>query len=442
MGEDEQRRHDRRRGARTPAHARSVHERRWPRVAGLALVGALAAGASGAAALASQVGTNVTTVGSVADVLAEAAGEQTDQAPDPWDGRAVDLLLLGSDDRSGENAAIGGAEDGMRADTTLLAHVSADRTRIEITSLPRDTRARIPACPVDTAGGMSSPREDKFNAAFATGALSGDVGLAAACTALTVREMTGVEVDAFMIVDFAGFQGMVDAVGGVEVCVPEPLVDGRYTALNLPAGRHVLLGQQALDYVRARHVEGTDGTDLSRIERQQNFLGALVRKVTGSDVLTSPAATLSFVDAATSSLTVSSELSGSQVMGLVWSMRELRPQDVTFVTVPWRYDAQGWVEWTSEADVLWQRLLADQPLVPPAPEPTATATGAPGGPGGDGTADDPVDDGTPDDGTADDGATDDGTVDDGTTDGTAPQAPAPPVLGTTTAVDTDAAVCG
>lgn len=427
MGEDEQRRHDRRGGERTPAHARSVHERRWPRVAGLALVGALAAGASGAAALASQVGTNVTTVGSVADVLAEAGGEQTDQAPDPWDGRAVDLLLLGSDDRSGENAAIGGADDGMRADTTLLAHVSADRTRIEITSLPRDTRARIPACPVDTVGGLSSPREDKFNAAFATGALSGDVGLAAACTALTVREMTGVEVDAFMIVDFAGFQGMVDAVGGVEVCVPEPLVDGRYTALNLPAGRHVLAGQQALDYVRARHVEGTDGTDLSRIERQQKFLGALVRKVTGSDVLTSPAATLSFVDAATSSLTVSSELSGSQVMGLVWSMRELRPQDVTFVTVPWRYDAQGWVEWTSEADVLWERLLADQPLVEPAPEPTATATGSPAGTDGDGTAGD--------------GTTEDGTADDGTADGTAPQAPAPPVPGTTTAVDPDAAVC-
>jgi anionic cell wall polymer biosynthesis LytR-Cps2A-Psr (LCP) family protein len=150
----------------------------------------------------------------------------------------------------------------------------------------------------------------------------------------------------------------------VRVCVPEPLRDVRYTGLDLSAGWHDLDGVTALAYVRARHVDGGDGTDPARIERQHRFLGALVRKVLSSDVLASPLATGRFLDAVTSSLTVSAELADTGTMlGLGWSLRALDATDLTFLTVPWAYaDGGRYVAWTPDAADVWARLLADQPL--------------------------------------------------------------------------------
>ncbi|WP_149202713.1 LCP family protein [Actinotalea subterranea] len=372
-------------------HARTRNRRpRHLREVALTLTAVLAFGGSAAAFTVARWHGNVTSVGSIDDLVVPASAPGSSASPTPVTaddalaGRAVTILLLGSDDRSGENGEIGGTVDGMRADTTMIVHVSADRTRVEVASIPRDSKASIPACHLDwdPEGRMSRPQTAKFNAAFATGAGGGDVGLGAACAISTVQTMTGLTVDAFALVDFAGFQGMVDAIGGVRVCVPEPLKDGRYTALNLSAGWHDLQGAEALDYVRARHVQGTDGTDPSRIERQQRFVGAVVRKVTSSDVLTSPLALGGFLDAATSALTVSEELSSpATLLGLIWSVRDLRPADVTFVTVPWAYGANGYVTWTSDADLLWQRLAADEPVngtPPPPADPVADPTAGAG----------------------------------------------------------------
>ena len=208
---------------------------------------------------------------------------------------------------------------------------------------------------------MLRAREAKFNAAFSIAwKKTGDLALGAACTISTIQTMTQVPIDAFVIVDMAGFAAMVDAVGGVQICAPTPLRDPRYTRLNLDAGWHDLKGVEALQYVRARHIKGTDGTDTGRIERQQRFIGALMREVMSSDVLTNPIALGRFLDAATSSLTVSAELgSATEQLGLAWGIRDLRADDVTFVTVPWAFGSDGYVEGPHDADLLWERLRAD-----------------------------------------------------------------------------------
>lgn len=412
---------------------------RRARVVALVLVGAVALGGGFVGFTILRWRSNVTTLPSVADLVAPppttglatpgAVGHAVD-ADDPWPGRAVNLLLLGTDDRSGENAALAGADPGGGSDTALVVHLSADRSRVELVSIPRDTKAQIPACHLDhdVDGPMSRPRTAKFNEAFAIGWATGDPALAAACTISTVQTMTGLTIDAFAIVDMAGFVGMVEAVGGVRVCVPEPLRDARYTGLDLPAGWADLDGVTALQYVRARHVDGGDGTDPARIDRQHRFLGALVRKVLSSDVLASPLATGRFLDAVTSSLMVSAELADpGRLLGLGWSLRDLDAADLTFLTVPWEYaDGGRYVAWTDAAADVWARLLADEPLA------GSVAAAAPDG----GTADG----GTAGGGTAG-GTADGGTGDAGAAGGTGGS---PPVGGAVlrTAEDPEAAVCG
>lgn len=383
--------------AGVPRHVLAMRSYRRARAVATVLVGAVAFGGGLVGFTLLRWRANVTTLPSVADLVAPptpigaapVVGHAVD-ADDPMDGRAVTLLLLGTDDRSGENAALAGADPGGGSDTAMLVHLSADRSRVEVVAIPRDTKAAIPACHLDRdpGGPMSRPRTAKFNEAFAIGWATGDPALAAACTISTVQTMTGLTVHGFAIVDMAGFVGMVEAIGGVRVCVPAPLQDARYTGLDLPAGWADLDGVTALQYVRARHVEGSDGTDPARIERQHLFIGALVRKVLSSDVLASPLATGRFLDAVTSSLTVSAELADpGTILGLGWSLRELEPTDLTFMTVPWAYSDGGrYVSWTDEADEVWARLLTDQPLAGGGAAPAAPADDAPAGDDGGGVA--------------------------------------------------------
>src|SRR5665647_1911019 len=322
-----------------PRHANARRGRTTvPRRVTLVVVALLAFGGSATAVAVSRLRGNVATVGSLDGLIAAPTDSPTEQAAaDRSAGRAVTFVMLGSDTRAGENAAIGGADDGMRADTTIVVHVSADRRRVDAVSIPRDSEARIPACHLDReqAGRMSRPRTDKFNAAFAIGGSTGDLGLAAACTLSTIAANTGLAVTDFAQVDFAGFQGMVDAIGGIRVCVPTAIKDYKgNTALDLAAGWHDLDGPQALDYVRARYITGSDGSDVQRITRQQKFIAAVLRKALSADVLTSPVSLARFLDAGTRSLTMSDGLK-AELPGLAWRLRDVEPSAVTFVTVPW-----------------------------------------------------------------------------------------------------------
>jgi len=348
---------------------------------GIALtsVAIVAFGAAGSAALAAKLGGNVDHV-DISGLVAPAPTPS--KAPDPDDpsaGKAVNILLLGSDQRDGVNAQIGGAEKGMRSDTTMVMHISADRTWISIVSIPRDSLVDIPECTMSN-GKTTKAHHGMFNSAFATGwDNGGDMASAAACTINTVQANTGVAIDHFAVVDFAGFQSMVSAIGGVPMCIPEPMKD-KLSGLNIPtAGLQTLDGPTALSYARARHNVG-DGSDTNRIGNQQKLVAAMAREVLSADVLTNPGKLVPFLSAATSSLTVDSQLSIADMTGLAYNLRNIDRGNITFVTIPWapaKSDPNR-VEWTSAATQVWANLAND---IPSSGEPVATTpptTPAPG----------------------------------------------------------------
>lgn len=281
---------------------------------------------------------------------------------DPHAGQPLNLLLVGVDDREGDNARFGGAgQSGVRSDTVILAHVAADRSRVELISIPRDSWVLIPSCPLPD-GTWTEPREFKFNQAFANGGATGDVGYGVACSIRTLESLTNVRVDSFVAVDFSGFIRMIDAIGGVEMCIEEP-IDDPDAAVQLDPGIQVLDGEQALGFARVRKTIG-DGSDTGRIGRQQELLAATLRTVLEANLLTDSRDLFRFLDAATASLTTSSDLGSiSSLAGIAMSLRDIRADDITFTTVPWvdRGDGAN-VVWTAEADELFAAVAEDRPI--------------------------------------------------------------------------------
>ena len=353
--------------------------------------------AASAAALALHWGGNVTRVDE-SDLMADDRARPAAATPDPEDpdaGVPVNLLLLGSDARDGENATIGGTFAGRRSDVAIVVHVSADRSRVELVSIPRDSMVEIPSCRVTGGGTTAASPYAQFNKAFAWGWDAGhDLVSAASCTATTVEHLTGVRLDGFVAVDFAGFVDMVDAMGGVPVCIPRDLDDHK-AKLHLTAGTHVLTGKEAVALSRARY-DLSDGSDTYRMGRQQALLAAMTSKVLHGGVLTDPPKLIRLADAVTRSLTLSKDV---DPVGLAYALRSVRGEDVTFVTTPSGPDPRNnaRVVWTSAADTLWARVAGDQPVL--VRKPSGGATGAAGdkdaqggtsGTGGDGGQDDPV----------------------------------------------------
>lgn len=381
----------------------------------LSVVAVLCFGASGAAALYVRLNGNINAID--ASDLIQALPEPTATGPadpdDPSAGTPVNILLMGSDERDGENEAIGGHVDGMRSDTTIVAHISADRTRVELISIPRDSLVRIPSCTMSNGVTTNPQSKAMFNSAFALGAdRGGDIASAAACTVNTVQENTGVPIHHFVVVDFAGFTKMVDAIGGVPICVPNDMSAPK-AGLYLTAGQQTLDGTQALAFARARTGVGVgDGSDTNRLGRQQELLAAVIREVLGKNMLTDVTQLIRFLDSATESLSIDSGFSSiTDMAGLGYSLRNVDAASISFMTIPFaaaKSDPNR-VEWTSAADTIWANVAADQPMLA-------------------GTADDPAagaaDPGTPDPGT-DAGTTDPGTDAGAADSGQAPSADTP-----------------
>lgn len=358
-----------------PRHG--VHKRRHPILRGLAVAvtGLVAFAISGTAFAFTALQGNIQT----ADVDALLGGDRptaegTQDPVDPTAGRAVNILVMGSDVRTGDNAAYGADIEGMRSDTTLLVHIAADRSRADIVSIPRDLLVDIPACPLSD-GSSSAPQADAmFNSAFALGGGDGDVAHAAACTIKTVEQLTGVYVDDFVVIDFTGFSRMVDALGGVPMCIPEAM-QSEQAELDLQPGYQTLDGHDALAYARARKNVG-DGSDISRIERQQLLLGAMVRQVLSKNLLTDMPALYQFLDAATQSVTAGPTLGRiPNMVGLANSLRSVPAGGVSFVTVPFDW-AGARVKPNADSAALWAAIAGDQPVAPQeapvTPEPGAT----------------------------------------------------------------------
>lgn len=346
-------------------------------VVALATVAALSFGATGAATAYIRLENNIETH-DVTALLGEDRPVRTEPVDptDPNAGRALNILLMGSDVRDGANAAIGGDVEGMRSDTTIVLHISADRQRVDLVSIPRDSHVDVPECP-RSDGTASSPRSTRFNEAFSLGSQSGNVADAAACTIRTVESLTGVFIDGWFLVDFAGFVNMVDALGGIPMCIPNDMRSPK-AGLELAAGQQTLDGTTALAFARARTGTGVgDGSDTNRLGRQQQLLAATANEVLSKNLLTDSTKLYLFLNAATQSLTADPETGNlSSLAGLAFSLREVPSGNITFMTVPFRSWPQdpNQVEWTDEADTIWANMAADVPLVAPVATPPVEPT--------------------------------------------------------------------
>lgn len=241
----------------------------------------------------------------------------------------LQILILGSDTRSGSNAAYGAEDDSSgygQADVMMLLDISADNQHVNVLSFPRDLLVDIPACTDGQGGGSFGGRSgEMINSAMR------DAG--PGCAVDTVNEVTGLEVDHFMLADFNAVTELSDAVGGVDVCVTQA-IDEPKSGLKLPAGTSSVQGEQALAFLRARAAFG-DGGDLGRIQAQQAFLGSLTRKIKDEGTLGNPQRLLGIADALTSNLTVDRGLASVPAMVTIGNrLKDIDPAKVAFIAVP------------------------------------------------------------------------------------------------------------
>jgi LCP family protein required for cell wall assembly len=280
-----------------------------------------------------------------------------------------DILFIGSDSRAGANQSLGGGDvSGARSDTTMVFDSPADRSRGTEVSIPRDSMVQIPACTststsTNTGTGASgsagagpsgatvAANFGMFNSAFTEGG--------APCTAKTIESLTGLSLTHYIAIDFEGVVGVVNALGGVKVCVTQA-IDDQDSGLNIPAGTTTLNGDQALAFVRLRHSVG-DGSDLERIKRQQYFVNQLEDQVRAAGLITDPIKLYKVLDAATQSITTDPGLGTvSDLYSLAQTLNDIPSGKMSYVTVPNEPYPENTarVIWTEpDATNLWNGLI-------------------------------------------------------------------------------------
>ena len=281
----------------------------------------------------------------------------------PRAGHGMNVLLVGTDGRDKVSEAerrryrLGG-QPCHCTDTIMIVHISDDRERATVVSLPRDSYAEVPAHIDTTTGQRHGPHPVKLNAAYAEGGPQ--------LTVATVEAMTRVKIDHYLEVDFTSFMRTVDVLGGVQVCTPTPLKDP-YTGLDLAAGSHALNGGQALQYVRSRHLDGA--SDLGRMKRQQHFLAALIERASSSGVLLNPMRFRDVTRAVLGSVRADEGFGTDELLDLGRAMRSFSPSSSEFTTVPigqMNYQVKGigsTLKWDPVASgKLFQALRDDKPL--------------------------------------------------------------------------------
>ncbi|MFE2022953.1 LCP family protein [Streptomyces sp. NPDC059499] len=266
------------------------------------------------------------------------------------------LLVLGSDSRAGaENKELGGGGSvgGARSDTAMVVHIPEGRTEAVAVSIPRDTLVTRPECSKADGSKMPSAERVMFNSVYS------QVG--PACVVKTVEKMSGVRIDHYLEINFAGFKDLVDAIGGVTVEVEEPIRD-KASGLDLAAGSHKLNGTESLAYVRTRYGIG-DGSDLGRIGLQQQFLLALLTEIKSQDLLGSPTTAYRIANSATKSLTTDEELASlTSLSEFAQSMNGVDPGSMETIMLPVAYDKQDpnrVVASEPQAGELWKAIRQD-----------------------------------------------------------------------------------
>ncbi|MGI5165055.1 LCP family protein [Spirillospora sp. CA-253888] len=295
---------------------------------------------------------------------------------------AMTILVAGVDRREGltreqQKAAKLGREPGERSDTMLLVHISRDHDRVTVVNLPRDSYVMIPSHRSNGSEGQKGAhvpaRYGKLTWAYQFGGRD--------LTVETIKKSTGVSIDHYVEVNFYGFVNMVDALGGVEVCTEVP-IDDKKSGLQLPKGKTRVDGLKALAFTRARY-SLTGGSDLGRIERQQQFMASMMKQALSSRTLSDPVKSTRFLQAALKSLTVDKKLADS-LPKLADQMKNLSTDRLTFAKVPLSdpgYNATLWNSAQPQSTVLWdqgkandlfQKIDRDRPITkePKAPSPT------------------------------------------------------------------------
>lgn len=264
------------------------------------------------------------------------------------------VLVLGSDSRAGANAALHtGQVAGARSDTALVIHIPEGRKQAVAVSIPRDTLVTRPECVKDDGTKLPQANRVMFNSVYSSAG--------PACVVKTVEKMSGVRLDHFVEIDFAGFKGLVDAIGGVPVTVDRDIHDSS-SGLDLAAGTHRLDGTQALQFVRTRHGIG-DGSDLGRIGMQQKFLMALLAEIKKQDLMGSPTKAYAVADDLTTALTTDSGLASlTKLAEFSRSMNGVDTSTMETIMLPVQYDTQDpnrVVAAEPQAQQLWTALRSD-----------------------------------------------------------------------------------
>ncbi|MFJ7074749.1 LCP family protein [Streptomyces sp. NPDC098781] len=287
--------------------------------------------------------------------------------PEKVDNGSENILVLGSDSRSGGNKELGGGDDdgSARSDTAMILHVYKGHKKASVVSVPRDTVIDRPEC-VDTKGKTYPAASGvMFNSAYTTGG--------ATCAVKTVESVTGLRMDHYLEVDFSGFQKLIDELGGVEVTTTKD-IDDPDSHLNLKAGTHQLNGKQALGLVRTRHGVG-DGSDLGRIQLQQAFIKALLEQVKDINLFGNPKRLYDLANTATKTVTTDSDLgSVNKLMSFTNGLKGISSKNMNMVTMPVQYDPADpnrVIVAEAKAKQVWTALKNDKPIPKSATEGTA-----------------------------------------------------------------------
>lgn len=290
-----------------------------------------------------------------------------DDRPEQLPASGTNLLVLGSDSRSGANKGLVSGSSGGLSDTTLIVHIPEGRKKATAVSIPRDTLVTRPSCQARDGSAQSSRKRVMFNSIYP---LAGP-----ACVVKTVEQMSGVRMSHFIEIDFSGFNGLVNAIGGVHITLKEPIKNGA-NGLNLPSGPQKLNGAQALDFVRTRHGVG-DGSDLGRIGNQQVFMLAMLGEIQRQDLLGSPVKSLKIANAASESLTTDSDLASLTALAKFGrSLKGVNPDSMETIMLPVEYDKidpYRVVSAEPQASTLWKAIREGKEI--PASARKSPATG-------------------------------------------------------------------
>ena len=274
----------------------------------------------------------------------------------PGYNHSLNVLVIGSDTRTGKNSRFGAHIPGQRSDTVLVLHLSPGFRRAVVMSIPRDSVVPVLACPrlPGSPGQAAQPGQiEQINETFSNGGPG--------CLWKTIEQTTHIRLDHFMELNFTGFEHVINDLGGVRICLPYPISDRR-SKLRLSRGIHHVMGAEALAYWRVRYI-GV-GSDLERIQRDQYLMASVAQEVKHTNLLGDPARVLKLVSDIAGSLTTDSGLSQSAMITLVQSLRHLPLRAVHFVEVPVvTYPPNpNWVQWSGQAATLFKAIAQDRKL--------------------------------------------------------------------------------